>query len=115
MISEDFSVVSKLLNVSSLKHRVISHNIANLNTTGYKKKSVSFESMLQENNLKDSILKTNPQINTAQNSDRIDGNSTSLEEEIEELNVNQLRYQTYLQALSYKIKGLQGVISGHFK
>lgn len=106
---EDLSPLSKLLRVSSLRHQILSHNIANLNTPGFQRKSVSFEECLSEASLKNSIESTAPKIIESKQD-----NDISLEEEMNSLSQNSLSHQVYLQAMSYKIKGIKGAISGRF-
>ncbi len=53
MFDQDLNTFSKLLSVSSLRHKVHSHNIANINTPDFKKKSVVFESLLDQEQMKD--------------------------------------------------------------
>ena len=43
----NFNLIPKTLNALSLRHTVISQNISNYNTPGYKRKYVDFESELQ--------------------------------------------------------------------
>lgn len=114
MISKDIAVLSKLLDVSMLRHKMHANNIANINTPDYKRKHVEFESMLQKAQTDNSILKTSPKVIREESSDRIDDNSAVLEKEITGLTANSLKYQVYLKALSYKLKGLGGVIQGRF-
>ena len=111
MMPDDLTPLSKLLRVSSLRHQVISHNLANLNTPGFQRKSVVFEECLSDVSLKESIKKTTPKI--VANKQEKD-NTIALEEEMHELNQNSLSHQIYLQAISQKFKGLKGVISGRF-
>ena len=44
--SAPINLLEKALAGSSLRHKVISDNIANINTPGYKRKEVSFEEEL---------------------------------------------------------------------
>lgn len=112
MIGEELSVLGKLLTVSSLRQQVISHNIANLNTPGFIRKDVQFEQLLDQARWKQAVSETPAQVVENSEAERLDGNSSSLEQEMQELTANSLRYQTYLQAIHYKIKALEGAITG---
>ena len=46
--SSQLSVMEAALGASALRHKVISDNIANVNTPGFKKSEVSFEDQLDE-------------------------------------------------------------------
>lgn len=88
-------VVHKALDAAWLRNEVISQNIANANTPGYKKKSVVFEELLNdamnENRLPDiKIVENN---NT---SSRRDGNNVDIDVEMAELAKNTIRYNTLI-------------------
>lgn len=46
--SSQVSVLEQALSAASLRQKVISNNIANVNTPGFKKSNVIFEDLLQE-------------------------------------------------------------------
>lgn len=48
MSNLQLSALEQGINAASLRHKVISNNIANVNTPGFKKSEVVFESLLQE-------------------------------------------------------------------
>jgi flagellar basal-body rod protein FlgB len=112
MIAEELSMLGKLLTVSSLRHQVISHNIANLNTPGFARKTVAFEELLDQAQMQQTINNTQAKVVESKEQNRLDGNSSSLEREMQYLTANSLRYEAYLQAISYKIKSLEGAITG---
>jgi len=47
-IDKSSTLLEKMLDVSSVKHKVIANNIANVNTPGYKKMEVSFADQLEK-------------------------------------------------------------------
>lgn len=100
MFDRELQVLGKLLGVAALRHQVHARNIANLNTPGYKQKSVLFEQLLEKEQVRASVLATEPQIVEKRESKRLDGNSVVLEEEIQAITANHLKYQFYLQALA---------------
>lgn len=92
-------MIEASLNVSALRHKLYSANIANVDTPGYKKYRVSFEDMLKEA-LRNGgePLKVRPEVfRVTWTSFRNDGNNVNLDEEVVLINQNFLRYQALSQ------------------
>ena len=112
MFNQELGALSRLLEVSSLRHQVICNNLANLNTPGFQRKQVEFETILDKASLGESVRQTTPRIVTESDNGRLDDNSVVLEQEVQSLNSNNLMHQVYWQAMSSKIKGLEAAITG---
>lgn len=127
--SPKVSVLEQSLAAASLRHKVISNNIANVNTPGFKKSEVAFESMLQSalggsqllmtsTNEKHfqtvrSPLQVTPTINTiTDTSMRTDGNNVDVDIEMAELAKNNIYYNAVAQQLGQHFSGLKNVING---
>ena len=120
------TVLEQALSASSLRQKVISNNIANVNTPGYKKSEVLFEDMLQSalNGKKMSMLQTNerhlpvrqsgipaPKINVVSNTSiRIDGNNVDIDSEMAELAKNNIYYNAVVQQLGGYFSGIKSAI-----
>ena len=120
------AVLEQALSASSLRQKVISNNIANVNTPGYKKSEVLFEDMLQSalNGKKMSMLQTNerhlpvrqsgipaPKINVVSNTSiRIDGNNVDIDGEMAELAKNNIYYNAVVQQLGGYFSGIKSAI-----
>ncbi len=110
------NILEKALASSALRQKVISNNIANVNTPGFKKSEVSFENKLQaamsqtqlqlvrtnENHLDaaDSSADLNPSVlvdNTT--SMRLDGNNVDIDKEMASLAKNSIYYNAVAQQL----------------
>ncbi len=99
---EHIERVSVLAEVSELRHRVISHNLANVNTPGYQRLDVSFDEHLfkakrqgrESEQTEPSIVQEPGDIT------KMDGNSVDLDSEIGQLNQNSMMFQMYSQILS---------------
>ena len=110
-----FDVLHKSLGASALRHKVISHNVANVNTPGYRGLEVSFEDQL-----KIQLNKSSPQFDTLQPevrevegvAQRADGNTVDIDRELAKLNTNALLYQTYAQILASKLSTMRSAITG---
>jgi flagellar basal-body rod protein FlgB len=129
LFSNTFTSLEQALNYSSLKQKVISQNIANVDTPNYKAKDVSFQSILQNEmsqnqnfttyrtdsrhiDFSDSspaapVIVTRP--NVQYNND---GNSVDLDQEMSDLAKNQIYYDALVEQENNKFSALQDVISG---
>ena len=118
-IDKSATLLEKMLDVSSVKHKVIANNIANVNTPGYKKMEVSFSDQL-EKALNESAMNKfdtlQPKIviskedttETARN----DGNNVDMDKEVSSLVKNTLTYSIYTQLLAKKYEGIKSAIEG---
>lgn len=121
--------LKKGLDAASLRQRVIANNIANVNTPGFKKSAVKFESLLKAALGRDAIkmtatdprhfgaasplaeLKPEVEVNRA-TSMRTDGNNVDMDEEMTNLAINSIKYQAEIRELSDRISLLSYVITG---
>ena len=125
------SLLEKSLGVASLRHEVISNNIANVNTPGFKRSEVTFEESLKKalnaQNAKLSMAVTNPDhvngtprwgeieekiVKEEHTSLRHDGNNVDLDVEMAQLAMNSINYYTSVTQLNMKFSKLRHVISG---
>lgn len=118
------NVLDKAADASWLRNELISNNIANQSTPGYKRQDVDFESQLKQalKNQKytsiDSKVKNvdlnrlNPRIYTDAGdfSYRLDENNVDPEQEQVNLAANQLRYQGLMAAMSAEFANLKVVM-----
>lgn len=123
------TALEKTLDAATLRQRVIAHNLANLNTPGFKRLEVNFEENLARALGKDKklpLVKTHPahltpelplekvapevernEVTTA----RTDGNNVSLEAEMAKLLMNGVNYRLAGQLISGKLGSLRYVIN----
>ncbi len=109
-------LLSKLLDLTTAKNKVIANNIANVNTPGFKKFDVSFQKELQKvveskninkiKNLQESVTLSNDK------STREDGNNVDLDKELVAFYQMSDRHNIYLEILSKKFKGMIAAIQG---
>ena len=118
--------IGRGLNASWTKNEVISSNIANIDTPGYKKKEVTFGDLLNGELSNLSSLKTThsrhlPGKNTGSENAiittdltttnmRTDENNVNIDEEMSDLSKNQIYYNVLIQKASGEINKLQSVI-----
>lgn len=119
LFNNNMSLVTKSLDASWLKNKVISYNLANGDTPGYKRKDVEFESLLKlamdDSNGKlsqKSIQELEPVI-TEDNSNtmyRLDGNSVDIDVEMVERVKNEMRYNSLVNQINNQFKMLDVVL-----
>jgi flagellar basal-body rod protein FlgB len=127
--NKSLRLLEKAIDAGSLRQRVIANNIANINTPGFKKSSVAFESILKKNlntgriplkysdsrhfGAADSLDAINPTVvkeNTT--SMRSDGNNVDVEQEMVRLVLNTINYNADIQELNNRLNSLGVVIRG---
>ncbi|MCR4419879.1 MAG: flagellar basal body rod protein FlgB [Clostridia bacterium] len=124
-----WELLNRALDAFAVRQRVIAHNVANLNTPGYKKYRVRFEEELQEARRRSDLplYRTHPQhldprrapeeaepevVRETATSSRPDGNNVDLTEQMVQLAMNQFYYQLAAQSASGYLARLRLVITG---
>ena len=106
------------------RNEAISNNIANVDTPGYKRQDVAFESVLQQalgNNRYESMddkvanvdlsrLRGRAYLDYANYSYRLDGNNVDIENENVMLAENQLKYQGLISSINQEFTNLKTVM-----
>ena len=127
--SPHVNLMQDALNASSLRQQVISNNIANVNTPGFKKSEVNFEDQLQaaidseskgnvlarthERHLPAQSAAVKPQINKLTNTTlRLDGNNVDIDEEMAQLAKNNIYYDAMAQSAQHYFSVLKSCIAG---
>jgi flagellar basal-body rod protein FlgB len=128
-------LLSKALDAYSLRHKIISSNIANIGTPGYKAKSVEFENLLNNAAANTSVqpLSTNlrhfdisatptaiqsPEVVAAAPDGMSDEemksgiNDVDIDTEMAELAKNQIRFKYVSRLLGESFRGIQKSIKG---
>jgi len=107
-------LLTKLMEVSDMRHRVVSQNLANVNTPGYQRLKVDFEDELSKQILNGSVADVTAQpviVEDNQRPARADGNNVDIDLEIGELQRNAMMYQTYSQLLASQFATMRLAIS----
>lgn len=115
------NVLEKACDASWTRNSVISNNIANVDTPGYKRKDVQFEEYLLSeigytDSLDDQVADADLDVLTAQTytdyanvSYRLDGNNVDIDTENAELAKNQIKYYTMLDSVTQEFSRLKTV------
>ena len=113
--------LERSLDATWLRNSVISQNIANVDTPGYKRKVVKFEEFLNDEMKTGKITNgtSRAQADGIQitedpvgSSYRSDGNNVDIENEMALLAANSLRYNTLIQRMNGDFQRLRNVIKG---
>ncbi|ABX32378.1 flagellar basal-body rod protein FlgB [Petrotoga mobilis SJ95] len=126
----NFQIIPNTMDALSLRQNVISQNIANYETPGYKRKYVDFENELQKALSEDSALtlkvnrdqhinntlslgkiQPNIQIDNSK-SLRDDGNNVDPDMELVRMTQNTLKYNTLSRLTTYAIQRYETAIRG---
>lgn len=132
MLNSIFSkteLTQRALEAATIRKDVISQNIANDDTPGYKRKSVSFEEFLNAAEIGQGMsgYRTNPRhisigkhsvmdvpISISEdNSDtnmRLDGNNVDMDNEMSQLAKNQIKYNALIEQLNAQFNSLKTAI-----
>lgn len=127
LFSNTVSTLENALNYSSMKQKIVSQNIANVDTPNYKAKDVSFKAAFEEalgqsfktkrtdarhydfKNTNGSypgiVVKKNLNYNA-------NGNSVDLDKEMADLATNQIYFNALTERINGKFNSLQTVIRG---
>ncbi|WP_294740841.1 flagellar basal body rod protein FlgB [uncultured Exiguobacterium sp.] len=115
-LGSDYSLLTQAVNRTVNSQKVISKNIANVDTPGYKAQRLVFSDVL-DSQMKLS-LKRHAKIDTQgaiveqSTSMRNDGNGVDIDFEMSELSRNQIEYEALVEQLNRKFSGIQSVIRG---
>lgn len=112
-LNPQFDLLGRLISASEVRHRVISHNLANVNTPNYRRMDVSFEEELARELTGKGRQSATPQVvMSAGHAVRSDGNNVDIDKEIGQLNKNAMLQQTYLQLLGNHLEQMRLAIQG---
>jgi flagellar basal-body rod protein FlgB len=126
---QSFQLMERALSTATLKQRVISSNIANVDTPNYKSKQVDFQGVLNDalNHQSITSFKTSsehlpfsnevtqftPKININNKTvNKPNGNNVDVDYEMAQLAKNQLWYNAVTERVNGHINNLQTVING---
>lgn len=108
-------VLRRLMDAAALRHQVISQNVANVNTPGYRRLAVEFEDELAKvlGTPGGSVAAVAPKVVVDDRAtDRVDGNTVDLDREMGDLNKNTLLFQAAAQIAASRYASMRSAISG---
>lgn len=116
------NMLNKAADASWLRNEVITNNIANVDTPGYKRKEVAFDTHLLAAMTRKSevdrqhqgkVRNLYPSIYTdsASFSYRLDGNNVNIDTESSQLAQNQIRYYTLIDSMNQEFSRIKTVLN----
>ena len=101
------NVLDKAADASWSRENILTNNIANVNTPGYKRKDLNFE-----NTLKTELSRLNPSVyvDSSNYSYRLDGSNVDIDTEEVELASEQIRYQGITAGINGQFDRMRSVI-----
>jgi flagellar basal-body rod protein FlgB len=134
LFDDTIAALQKTLNVGSLRHKVLTSNIANIDTPNYKAFEVVMEDALKKNNRSAGSIeleRTGPRHLSGRHSSsnpikikaadspainlRADGNTVDLDRTMGKLAENTILYRSAAQIIKKKFAGLKNAIQGGSK
>jgi flagellar basal-body rod protein FlgB len=120
------NILDRAADAANMRNEILSNNIANVDTPGYKRKDVSFETILKMSmygtdsldkrvsDINDHISDYNGLIYTDHSrlAYRLDGNNVDIDTESARLAENQIRYNTLEEQMGQEFARYKSVISG---
>ncbi|MPQ25853.1 flagellar basal body rod protein FlgB [Bacillus paralicheniformis] len=113
------------LNQANIKQKVITNNLANVDTPNYKAKNVSFKNVLNEESSRINAIKTDYRhidfkgnesnylvVSRKNTSYQENGNNVDVDQEMSEMAKNQIQYQALVERISGKFNSLRTAITG---
>jgi flagellar basal-body rod protein FlgB len=113
-MSDGFTILDRLIRATSLRHGVLSENIANVDTPGYKAKDVKFNGLLDsemglvvtdQHHLSTGGPGSQPEIENAEDAQAWpDKNDVELDQEVAKMTENSMLFQAGVSLLETKIR-----------
>jgi len=111
------NLIEKALNIRASYHKVISGNIANVATPGYKEKDMDFRKEIDRaihSDANSSVIGSGVEVKENPDNDglsSIDGNTVSVENQIVKLTENQLMFHSLVQVAAKRFAMMRFLIS----
>lgn len=100
------------LDASSLRNTVISDNLANVDTPGFKRSDVSFEGILEDETRRTTEGEWKPKVVAdTTTSMRQDGNNVDIDAEMTKLAENTIYYEALIRQISSQFSALRSAIT----
>lgn len=115
-ISRSLGALQRALDAVWQRDRAVRSNLAHLNTPGYKRVEVRFESLLAERLGRGPVdpaafQQVQPKVVVDASPGRADGNNVQLEREIADLERNRIHFEALTEITSMRIQGMRNAIT----
>lgn len=109
------NVLGNALSGSQQNHSVLSQNIANVNTPGYKTQQMDFKELINQLDSRAAQQGRVDEVSVQEVeglAERVDGNNVDLEREVSQLKKNALAAQAYSHLMASRLETMRRAISG---
>jgi flagellar basal-body rod protein FlgB len=115
----DFSILEQFINFTNMRHAVLTSNIANADTPGYKAKDMAFKQTLDSEvklrvtdpkHIKTGGDASSPEVETDEANAWKDGNNVELDMETAKMTENAMSFQAGITMLNTKIQMFKNAI-----
>lgn len=106
-----FTDLARTLDAAVLRHRVLSHNLANVNTPGFQRLDIVFDDLLTGKEHGPLHADSNVVVDPFAVA-RTDGNSVDIDIELNQIQKNALAANTAIQVLASKLGMMRTAITG---
>lgn len=107
---EIVNLLEKALNIRAFYHRVLSANIANVETPGYKEKDIDFRAELDKFVSGTDAIQVKERTN-GDGISSVDGNTVNIESQIVKLTENNLMFNSLVQLVNKKLSMIRYAIN----
>ncbi|QEG23375.1 flagellar basal body rod protein FlgB [Mariniblastus fucicola] len=114
-IPSQYYLLGNALRNAEQNHRVVSQNIANVNTPGYQTRELSFEDYMKRVKSGESNQGFIDEIPTTLVEglvERVDGNNVDFDQQVANLKKNALLFQSWSQLLAAKMSTMRKAMTG---
>ena len=105
--------LSRLLQQSEQRHKVISQNVANLNTPGFRTRQIQFEDAFRETRDAATQIEEGDISETTGLTIKPDGNNVDLDRELGSMTKNALHFETFSHLLVARFSLMRSAITGN--
>ncbi len=107
-------LLARVLDTAAARHKVIAHNVANVNTPGFQRLELTFEDELAKVLAAGGDPSTvQPKVAVDEQAEpRADGNTVDIDREMNDLSKNSLLYQAASTILASRLGTLRSAITG---
>ena len=113
-MNQNIEMLSKLMDLTAHRQRVLANNLANANTPGYVRKDVHFQDAMVQALERDSVRMDQVQGSVVEDENEPlneRGNNVTIQKEIGEISQNHLLYNFAAEMTGRKLAGLRDAIS----
>lgn len=108
---ETINFIGKALDIRSFYHKIISSNIANVDTPGFKERDIDFQEELSKRVFGSRDIAVKETATLEDGLDSLDGNTVDIENQMVKLTENSLLYNTLVHVVSKKFSMMRYLIN----